>query len=871
MFNTANKYLINTGFALAFLVASYPVVSWAAGNVLWNTEVTTTQVNSANYNLPPTDTFTQDGVDFTLDYLFPDFPNPGQYGGSSIPSPTYFVTTGNTVGNEAGVLGLGMDTVDGADEGNTECIRARFTFNPAIGGLRFPLLDIDLGSWRDMILVRATYRGNQVSGTGTIVDPSPTVQAGTPAGVNGYTCADIQSEFGNGLCFTGITANAANTQTRGNVNFSFPGLVDRLEVSYCESDNGANNSQIAAFGDIAWDVEAGDFGDVPVSYGDARHRSSDLLLQTKHVPAVGAAWQTVNLDPTYTFLSPVVVCTYNLPSATDNEAAVRVRNVSAAGFDVRIQRPLNSPAVTASDVSCLVAEEGLHTLPDGRSFEAHHVLSTDTSGNAADGWNGTGEEVTANILGSYTSPVVLGQVMSFNDADFSAFWSYNCTDREIPPFQGSGNICVGKNIGQTAGPRANETLGYIVVEAGSGSVDGIAYETALGNDSVRGVGDSPPYSYPLGQSFNFAVATQEAMDGDQGGWAVMYGTSPLAGSQIDLAVDEETVAGDTTRRHTTEQVAYWAFSSNSALIFSNEPFIGTIRGDNEAGSQSTVAASGDDTDGNDDESGVTFRSPAVSGKSIFADVVVNNPTGAAVTVCGWLDVPAGASVDGVFNPADGRCQTAAAGVTTQIFQWSALPTDQSYTTYARFRVSSLALTTSDATGSFSDGEVEDYRVVFDFRPTAVTIGQVNLEATPVADFLAGLNIDQMGTASMLAILKAWNPEQAASLANTDRQTILLALRNYLDPNEDGQVAVLRWDTLEERGTIGFYVERREGNIAWQRVNKDMLPGLITAPMGGEYQLADPAASSGRSYEYRLIEQEAKGTTRTYGPYKLEMQ
>ncbi len=76
--------------------------------------------------------------------------------------------------------------------------------------------------------------------------------------------------------------------------------------------------------------------------------------------------------------------------------------------------------------------------------------------------------------------------------------------------------------------------------------------------------------------------------------------------------------------------------------------------------------------------------------------------------------------------------------------------------------------------------------------------------------------------------------------------------------------------LEERGTIGFYVERRQNRLEWQRVSDEMLPGLITAQMGGEYLLAAPNAASGHSYQYRLIEQEARGTIRHYGPFSLEM-
>ncbi|HFD88295.1 MAG TPA: hypothetical protein ENJ35_11555 [Gammaproteobacteria bacterium] len=103
-----------------------------------------------------------------------------------------------------------------------------------------------------------------------------------------------------------------------------------------------------------------------------------------------------------------------------------------------------------------------------------------------------------------------------------------------------------------------------------------------------------------------------------------------------------------------------------------------------------------------------------------------------------------------------------------------------------------------------------------------------------------------------------------------RQQLLDELRSYLDPDGDGQVAVFHWETLEERGTIGFFAERRTQDGDWTRINKTLLPGLITAPLGGEYLLADPQAEMGVRYEYRLIEQEARGSQKTYGPYKLEM-
>ncbi len=190
--------------------------------------------------------------------------------------------------------------------------------------------------------------------------------------------------------------------------------------------------------------------------------------------------------------------------------------------------------------------------------------------------------------------------------------------------------------------------------------------------------------------------------------------------------------------------------------------------------------------------------------------------------------------------------------------------------YARFRITTDALTTGNASGTtVTDGEAESYKL--DVNPTAVTIGEVSLTATRVNDFLDSLNFEQMDNVSLLALLDVWDKEAAATLSGADRQALLHALRNYLDPDGDDQLAVLNWDTLEERGTIGFFVERREGDRDWQRINDDMLPGLITAPMGGEYQLVDPSAQAGRRYQYQLIEQEARGNMRTYGPFTVEIQ
>jgi uncharacterized repeat protein (TIGR01451 family) len=153
-------------------------------------------------------------------------------------------------------------------------------------------------------------------------------------------------------------------------------------------------------------------------------------------------------------------------------------------------------------------------------------------------------------------------------------------------------------------------------------------------------------------------------------------------------------------------------------------------------------------------------------------------------------------------------------------------------------------------------------------PTAVVMGNVDLVVVNVSDFLHGIDVYERDREGLLGILRAWDPLSADILASAGSKALLQALNDYLDPDGDGLVVVLRWETLEERGTIGFYAERSQDGV-WMRINQEMLPGLIASPMGAQYWLADPGARPGDNYQYRLIEVEARGATREYGPFDLE--
>jgi hypothetical protein len=300
-------------------------------------------------------------------------------------------------------------------------------------------------------------------------------------------------------------------------------------------------------------------------------------LEIKLVPNVGNAWVTVSLDNTYT--DAIIVCTYNLPSKASPSATTRINNITATSFDLRVQPFVSTDVVTQSDVHCIISQEGAYDS-GGLKYEARKVKSDGTSGLSV-GWGvTTTEDVTADVTQTYKAPVTLGQVMSFQDTDPSVFWNFDCETRGNRAFFSgmADGICVGKHIGQINDKRETEILGYFVVETSTGSVNGIDFRAEVGPDTGGGVGNSPPYSYTVTSDYEIGVLTQAGEDGGHGGWAILYGADPLPNNRVDWAIEEETLAGDKTRTHTTENVGYWIFDIKQVPVLSAKKEVALFSG-----------------------------------------------------------------------------------------------------------------------------------------------------------------------------------------------------------------------------------------------------------------------------------------------------
>jgi hypothetical protein len=295
-------------------------------------------------------------------------------------------------------------------------------------------------------------------------------------------------------------------------------------------------------------------------------------LQLRQLQAFTNQWTTVQLDQDYG-TEMVVVCTPNYDFSATGPAVVRVKNATGTSFEVGLGRPWYGGYDTdhfSTTVYCMVMREGVYNVAEhGVKLEAVKLPGFTSTDNSSS-W--LGEPRVYQQPTGYANPVVVGQVVSpddglipsycpapnfFCEPNWSVFWSRG-PSRSSPPT--SDALYVGRHTAQDPNGRAAETLMYVVIEAGSGSIEGRGYLAALGGDTIRGMQNSPPYTYNLSglSSASMAIASQAAMDGRDGGWAVLYGPGAISSSQLQLAIEEDWYL-DSERRHTTEQVGYIVF------------------------------------------------------------------------------------------------------------------------------------------------------------------------------------------------------------------------------------------------------------------------------------------------------------------------
>ncbi|NUQ64905.1 MAG: tandem-95 repeat protein, partial [Pirellulales bacterium] len=294
------------------------------------------------------------------------------------------------------------------------------------------------------------------------------------------------------------------------------------------------------------------------------------------VVSVGSNWQTVTLP--YTYSSMVVVATPNY-DANSPPAVTRIRNAAGNSFEVRVQEAGPNP-VASMNVHFVVMESGVYNQA---GFRMEVVKFTSTVTDQDNSWKGE----PRSYAQSYSNPVVLGQVMTYNDPGWSVFWASGST-RDAPPSNAA--LSVGKHVGEDPDvTRVDETIGYIVIEtstSGTAQIEGLRYVAAVGANTIGGMDYRPPYNYAYAAMPNSkaAVVSQAGMNGANGGWPILYGMDPITptGGTLKLSIDEDQTA-DAERSHAYEQAAYLIIDPPAAYD-SVAPSVSSKLADKEASS-----------------------------------------------------------------------------------------------------------------------------------------------------------------------------------------------------------------------------------------------------------------------------------------------
>jgi len=270
------------------------------------------------------------------------------------------------------------------------------------------------------------------------------------------------------------------------------------------------------------------------------------------------SWTTINFTTTFS-AAPVFICTVQYDNNIGNESVnnadtgvdadsivCRVQSVSTSSAQVRLQEP------GVSDVQ----NETIHWLAvvpdeydsDDIKMEAFTFSSTVTDENNS--WVGQSQSYTQ----SYTDPVVLSQVMTYNDSSWSVAYCRGASQANPPD---STNFICGKHVGEdTDTTRSTETVGVVVIEQGSGGLGTNEYEAwSPTANSIDRIDNSQTDSYTFDSAFSttptVGLLGQAGINGGDGPHPTLYGSAPLTTTVVKAQTMEDEI-GDSEQTGNSE-------------------------------------------------------------------------------------------------------------------------------------------------------------------------------------------------------------------------------------------------------------------------------------------------------------------------------
>ena len=279
------------------------------------------------------------------------------------------------------------------------------------------------------------------------------------------------------------------------------------------------------------------------------------------------AVQTVTFDTAGgRFSDPVVFA--NPPSHNEAEPAiVLISNVTATTFDIWLkEQPEGGPAGGTNDldgathaaesVSWFALEAGQYQLANGALLE---VATVDTAAIRHDGAGGESWQ-TVNFSGTFTTaPVVFNQIQTFSGTAAEKAELFG-TRMSNPATTASFQVALEDYEGDTAARSTPETIGWMAIEPGVGTWNGMPFEAGITGDNVDEVWYTVNFARDYGTVPDF-ISSQ----------ATIAGVDPTQLRHRNLDNDSVQILGSedtylqTEVAHALEKVTYLAIGGTGDL------------------------------------------------------------------------------------------------------------------------------------------------------------------------------------------------------------------------------------------------------------------------------------------------------------------
>jgi len=239
-------------------------------------------------------------------------------------------------------------------------------------------------------------------------------------------------------------------------------------------------------------------------------------------------------------------------------AVAIITATTTSSFTVRVQEPDNEADDHGSEtIAYIVMERGAYQLPDGRRVDVNSKSTSNYYGNAVAG----ASDDTCTFTQTFTdTPVVLTALQSDNNTGTPDFLTTSQALVTANDFACSIEV----PDGETNSPGSAEEYGWIAIEGGSFTNNGIGILATTTSQSVTGWTDTPWYEesfpYLFFTDVPLLLGNKQTRNGAEGGWLRW---DSINADSARLGMDER---DDGERTHTSEVVGYLA-ASGSGVIY----------------------------------------------------------------------------------------------------------------------------------------------------------------------------------------------------------------------------------------------------------------------------------------------------------------